>query len=187
MCRYVTFIFGHPQIYFGFRKNIFDSKIAGATPDATKVLVIITDGNPSDSDTKLQSVRRSDEKNIIRFVIGVEPAFITHIMFDFIMCDLLFISYSADSQVNLAICLVHLFFYLHPEEEIRQLFFIHSIHFWQVKDVKLEKLRTLASAPKESNTFHIRDYKGLDSILDKLQNKIFSIEGRALDSNHFTK
>ncbi|XP_064801875.1 integrin alpha-L-like [Oncorhynchus masou masou] len=51
-------------------KNIFENQAAGATADATKVLVIITDGNPSDTDKRFNSINRSDEKNIIRFVIG---------------------------------------------------------------------------------------------------------------------
>lgn len=53
-----------------FRKNIFESKAAGATPDATKVLVLITDGDPSDSDSG-RIIRTYDEKSIIRLVIGV--------------------------------------------------------------------------------------------------------------------
>ncbi|KAK6269369.1 hypothetical protein J4Q44_G00393280, partial [Coregonus suidteri] len=51
-------------------KYIFENQAAGATADATKVLVVITDGNPSDTDKKFNSIKRSDEKNIIRFVIG---------------------------------------------------------------------------------------------------------------------
>eukprot|EP00063_Salmo_salar_P068565 XP_014043400.1 PREDICTED: integrin alpha-L-like [Salmo salar] len=53
-------------------KNIFENQAAGATADATKVLVIITDGNPSDTDRN-NAINRSDEKNIIRFIIGVSP------------------------------------------------------------------------------------------------------------------
>jgi hypothetical protein len=59
--------------YIYFRKNIFENQAAGATADATKVLVIITDGNPSDTDKRFNSIERSDKKNIIRFVIGVSP------------------------------------------------------------------------------------------------------------------
>ncbi|CAB1344937.1 unnamed protein product, partial [Coregonus sp. 'balchen'] len=51
-------------------KNIFENQAAGATADATKVLVVITDGKPSDTDRNVNSIKRSDEKNIIRFVIG---------------------------------------------------------------------------------------------------------------------
>ncbi|XP_045072972.1 integrin alpha-L-like isoform X2 [Coregonus clupeaformis] len=97
-------------------KNIFENQAAGATADATKVLVVITDGNPSDTDKKFNSIKRSDEKNIIRFVIGV-------------------------------------------------------------KNVNLTKLKSLASEPKENNTFLIQDYNGLKGILDNFQKKIFNIEG----------
>uniref|UniRef100_A0A673ZMD6 Integrin alpha-X-like n=1 Tax=Salmo trutta TaxID=8032 RepID=A0A673ZMD6_SALTR len=96
--------------------NIFENQAAGATADATKVLVVITDGNPSDSDKRLSSIKRSDEKNIIRFIIGV-------------------------------------------------------------KNVNLTKLKSLASEPKENNTFLIEDYNGLKGILDNFQKKIFNIEG----------
>ncbi|XP_029537972.1 integrin alpha-X-like isoform X2 [Oncorhynchus nerka] len=97
-------------------KNIFENQAAGATADATKVLVIITDGEPSDTDKRFNSINRSDDKNIIRFVIGV-------------------------------------------------------------KNVDLTKLKSLASEPKENNTFLIQDYNGLKGILDNLQKKIFNIEG----------
>uniref|UniRef100_A0A8C8H1R9 VWFA domain-containing protein n=1 Tax=Oncorhynchus tshawytscha TaxID=74940 RepID=A0A8C8H1R9_ONCTS len=102
----------------GVRKieNIFENQAAGATADATKVLVIITDGNPSDTDKRFNSINGSDDKNIIRFVIGV-------------------------------------------------------------KNVDLTKLKSLASKPKENNTFLIQDYDGLKGILDNLQKKIFNIEG----------
>ncbi|KAJ8364863.1 hypothetical protein SKAU_G00136940 [Synaphobranchus kaupii] len=50
--------------------NILNSTTAGAIPDATKVLVIITDGNPTDSDWK-KVVETMDYRNIIRYVIGV--------------------------------------------------------------------------------------------------------------------
>ncbi|CAL8333287.1 unnamed protein product [Lota lota] len=50
--------------------NLFLNQLAGASPDATKVLVIITDGDPSDRD-KMGIVKKYDEKNITRFVIGV--------------------------------------------------------------------------------------------------------------------
>uniref|UniRef100_A0A8C7INE1 VWFA domain-containing protein n=1 Tax=Oncorhynchus kisutch TaxID=8019 RepID=A0A8C7INE1_ONCKI len=97
-------------------KNIFENQAAGATADATKVLVIITDGNPSDTDKRFNSIERSDKKNIIRFVIGV-------------------------------------------------------------KNVDLTKLKSLASEPKENNTFLIQDYNELKGILDNFQKKIFNIEG----------
>uniref|UniRef100_A0AAZ3PVY3 VWFA domain-containing protein n=1 Tax=Oncorhynchus tshawytscha TaxID=74940 RepID=A0AAZ3PVY3_ONCTS len=97
-------------------KSIFENQAAGATADATKVLVIITDGNPSDTDKRFNSIERSDKKNIIRFVIGV-------------------------------------------------------------KNVDLTKLKSLASEPKENNTFLIQDYNELKGILDNFQKKIFNIEG----------
>uniref|UniRef100_A0A671TMD9 VWFA domain-containing protein n=1 Tax=Sparus aurata TaxID=8175 RepID=A0A671TMD9_SPAAU len=50
--------------------EIFENPAAGATPDATKVLVLITDGDPSDGDNGV--IKRYDDKNIIRFVIGVK-------------------------------------------------------------------------------------------------------------------
>uniref|UniRef100_A0A3P8ZRH4 VWFA domain-containing protein n=1 Tax=Esox lucius TaxID=8010 RepID=A0A3P8ZRH4_ESOLU len=100
--------------------NIFENPTAGATPDATKVIVLITDGNPSDTDRK-DSIKRSNEKNIFRLIIGV-------------------------------------------------------------KNVDIKKLQSLASDPKENNTFHIKDYNGLSGILENFQKRIFNIEGRNLDS-----
>ncbi|XP_064175961.1 integrin alpha-L-like [Anguilla rostrata] len=50
--------------------KILNSTTAGAIPDATKVLVIITDGNPSDKDWK-SVVRTMDDRHITRYVIGV--------------------------------------------------------------------------------------------------------------------
>ena len=67
--------------FFCLRKNLFDNSIAGATPDATKVLVIITDGVPTDSDRNLKSIKRTNEKNIIRFIIGVSSHVQDHIWF----------------------------------------------------------------------------------------------------------
>ncbi|KAJ8002028.1 hypothetical protein DPEC_G00175550 [Dallia pectoralis] len=96
-------------------ENIFENVTAGATPDATKVLVIITDGDPSETDSK-KSIQQSNEKHIIRFVIGV-------------------------------------------------------------KKVNITKLKSLASDPKEDNTFLIKDYNGFTDILDNFQKKIFNIEG----------
>ncbi|XP_068444941.1 integrin alpha-D [Clinocottus analis] len=52
--------------------EILENTEAGASPDATKVVVLITDGDPSDSDKGI--IKRFDEKNIIRFVIGVKHA-----------------------------------------------------------------------------------------------------------------
>ncbi|XP_057699342.1 integrin alpha-D [Corythoichthys intestinalis] len=54
-------------------KNLFQNKTAGASSNATKVLVLITDGDPSDSDEDANMILRTyNEKNIIRFVIGVK-------------------------------------------------------------------------------------------------------------------
>ncbi|XP_073333208.1 integrin alpha-L-like [Pagrus major] len=50
--------------------EIFENPGAGASPDATKVLVLITDGDPSDGDSGI--IKRYDDKNIIRFVIAVK-------------------------------------------------------------------------------------------------------------------
>ncbi|XP_064177548.1 integrin alpha-M-like isoform X1 [Anguilla rostrata] len=59
---------------YGAMKNVLEtilnSTTAGAIPDATKVLVIITDGNPSDKDWK-KVVKAMDDRNITRYVIGV--------------------------------------------------------------------------------------------------------------------
>ncbi|KAG7238178.1 hypothetical protein INR49_031162, partial [Caranx melampygus] len=53
--------------------EILENPDAGASPDATKVLVLITDGDPSDVDRN-NIIKRYDDKNIIRFVIGVKLA-----------------------------------------------------------------------------------------------------------------
>ncbi|KAM9792574.1 integrin alpha-M [Neosynchiropus ocellatus] len=51
----------------------FDNTEVGASPDATKVLVLITDGNPTDEDTADNGIIQAyDRKSIIRFVIGVK-------------------------------------------------------------------------------------------------------------------
>ncbi|XP_026159746.1 integrin alpha-M [Mastacembelus armatus] len=54
-------------------KTIFENPEAGASPDPTKVLVIITDGDPSDTDNS-GVIKKYNEKSIIRFVIGVKDA-----------------------------------------------------------------------------------------------------------------
>ncbi|XP_044044756.1 integrin alpha-D [Siniperca chuatsi] len=54
-------------------EEILENSGAGASPDATKVLVLITDGDPSDADN-YKIVKRYNDKNIIRFVIGVKNA-----------------------------------------------------------------------------------------------------------------
>uniref|UniRef100_A0A8D3AGY5 VWFA domain-containing protein n=1 Tax=Scophthalmus maximus TaxID=52904 RepID=A0A8D3AGY5_SCOMX len=56
-----------------FKKHILENPTAGASPDATKVLVIITDGDPSDGNRD-GIIEQYDKKSIIRFVIGVKDA-----------------------------------------------------------------------------------------------------------------
>ncbi|XP_030582374.1 LOW QUALITY PROTEIN: integrin alpha-L-like [Archocentrus centrarchus] len=53
--------------------EILENPAAGATPDATKVLVLITDGDPSDVD-RTGIIKKYDDKNIIRLVIGIKDA-----------------------------------------------------------------------------------------------------------------
>ncbi|XP_065327248.1 integrin alpha-L-like [Pelmatolapia mariae] len=53
--------------------EMFENPAAGASPDVTKVLILITDGDPSDTDRR-GIVKRYDDKNIIRLVIGVKDA-----------------------------------------------------------------------------------------------------------------
>ncbi|KAK2815603.1 hypothetical protein Q5P01_026070 [Channa striata] len=59
------------------REHLFENPAAGASTDATKVLVIITDGDPSDTNRN-NIVQRYDAKNIIRFVIGVSCPNVVH-------------------------------------------------------------------------------------------------------------
>lgn len=58
-----------------FREKLFENRTAGVSPDSTKVLVLITDGDPSDPDNDI--IREYDKKNIIRFVIGVSLKVLT--------------------------------------------------------------------------------------------------------------
>uniref|UniRef100_A0A3Q2NSJ3 Integrin alpha-L-like n=1 Tax=Fundulus heteroclitus TaxID=8078 RepID=A0A3Q2NSJ3_FUNHE len=51
--------------------EILENQAAGASKYATKAVVIITDGDPSDLDTRLKSVETYERKKIIRIVIGV--------------------------------------------------------------------------------------------------------------------
>uniref|UniRef100_A0AAQ5YWQ5 VWFA domain-containing protein n=1 Tax=Amphiprion ocellaris TaxID=80972 RepID=A0AAQ5YWQ5_AMPOC len=51
--------------------TFYKNNIISASPDAIKVMVLITDGDPSDFD-RSGIIRRYDKKNIIRFVIGVK-------------------------------------------------------------------------------------------------------------------
>lgn len=80
---YIKFYSEHYSFncYICFRNEIFENPAAGASPDATKVLVLITDGDPSDGDNGV--IKRYDDKNIIRFVIGVN-SFSFFKMFQFI-------------------------------------------------------------------------------------------------------
>ncbi|XP_017297102.1 integrin alpha-D [Kryptolebias marmoratus] len=57
--------------------EILENPASGASPDATKALVVITDGDPSDSDTN-NIVKQYDGKDIIRIVIGVKDVDINH-------------------------------------------------------------------------------------------------------------
>uniref|UniRef100_A0A1A7WS47 Integrin, alpha L (Antigen CD11A (p180), lymphocyte function-associated antigen 1, alpha polypeptide) n=2 Tax=Iconisemion striatum TaxID=60296 RepID=A0A1A7WS47_9TELE len=50
--------------------NLFEDPNAGGSPDASKAVVIITDGDPSDTD-KRNIVQTYEKKKIIRVVIGV--------------------------------------------------------------------------------------------------------------------
>uniref|UniRef100_A0A665UZU2 Integrin alpha-M-like n=1 Tax=Echeneis naucrates TaxID=173247 RepID=A0A665UZU2_ECHNA len=52
-------------------EDIMENPASGASRDATKVLVLITDGDPSDTD-RHGIINTYDEKSIIRFVIGVK-------------------------------------------------------------------------------------------------------------------
>ncbi|XP_068607014.1 integrin alpha-D [Brachionichthys hirsutus] len=52
-------------------EQILENPGAGASPNATQVLVMITDGDPSDTDSH-GIIQRYDDKSIIRVVIGVK-------------------------------------------------------------------------------------------------------------------
>ncbi|XP_051982478.1 integrin alpha-D isoform X2 [Xyrauchen texanus] len=95
--------------------NLFNNVSSGANLNAAKALVIITDGDPTDRDTK-SILKKCDDQNILRYIIGVG-------------------------------------------------------------NLDLNKLTSLASEPKQNNTFYIQDYGGLKGLLDNLQNKIYNIEG----------
>ncbi|KAM9769914.1 integrin alpha-L [Menidia menidia] len=96
--------------------NLFENPAAGASADADKVLVIITDGDPSDTNYE-NIIETYDKKNIDRFVIGVE------------------------------------------------------------KEAGMKKYKSFGSDPKEKHVFEIKNYQGLEGILENFQNRIFSIEG----------
>lgn len=62
----------HKALQFVLNEH-FENPANGSTPDATKVLVLITDGNPSDSNRRYNNITAIyEDKNIIRFVIGVK-------------------------------------------------------------------------------------------------------------------
>lgn len=52
-----------------FREELFENRASGSSPDSTKVVVLITDGDPTDLNN--HTIEAYDEKHIIRFVIGV--------------------------------------------------------------------------------------------------------------------
>ncbi|XP_043969198.1 integrin alpha-D [Gambusia affinis] len=53
-------------------ENLLENKSAGASEKASKAVVIITDGDPSDLDKSYQSVKTYKDKDITRVVIGVK-------------------------------------------------------------------------------------------------------------------
>ncbi len=58
------------MIYYIIRKNLLNNLLSGADANAQKALVIITDGDPGDNDDN-NVLKRCDEQNILRYVIGV--------------------------------------------------------------------------------------------------------------------
>ncbi|XP_027872214.1 integrin alpha-L [Xiphophorus couchianus] len=98
--------------------NLLENESAGASKNANKAVVIITDGDPSDLDKSFQSVATYNRKEITRVVIGVK-----------------------------------------------------------IQEDKFDKLKTIASEPKNNNVFKIENYDGLTGILGSLQKQIFAIEG----------
>lgn len=65
---YTVSSFGIPV--FLFRRELFENLDSGASQDTVKVLLLITDGDPSDSDRK-GTIEKYEIKNITRFVIAV--------------------------------------------------------------------------------------------------------------------
>lgn len=47
----------------------------------------------------------------------------------------------------------------------------------KIQEDKFDKLKTIASEPKNNNVFKIENYDGLTGILESLQKQIFAIEG----------
>lgn len=69
-CLSVTFVLTRlNEVITCFREELFENRAAGSSLDSTKVLVLITDGDPSDPNNRI--IESYDEKHIIRFVIGV--------------------------------------------------------------------------------------------------------------------
>ncbi|PWA29303.1 hypothetical protein CCH79_00014040, partial [Gambusia affinis] len=67
----LKFTFNPKRQHF-FRENLLENKSAGASEKASKAVVIITDGDPSDLDKSYQSVKTYKDKEITRVVIGVK-------------------------------------------------------------------------------------------------------------------
>ncbi|XP_062388429.1 integrin alpha-X-like [Sardina pilchardus] len=57
--------------------SVFDAS-AGARPDATRILIVITDGESHDAQYYPTVTRLADAKNIFRYAIGVGDAFSSH-------------------------------------------------------------------------------------------------------------
>lgn len=62
------------------REELFENPDAGASTDAPKVLVLFTDGDPSDVDN-LGIIEKYDKKKITRFVVAVS-CYIINILTD---------------------------------------------------------------------------------------------------------
>lgn len=72
------------HVFFSiFREDIFENPDSGASPDATKVLILITDGDPSDRDNDSEITDKYNKKNVIRFVIGVGLDILTRLLISF--------------------------------------------------------------------------------------------------------
>ena len=61
----------HEPVYANFHRNdVFDSS-AGARPQANRILIVITDGESSDSNQYPSVTAQADGENIIRYAVGV--------------------------------------------------------------------------------------------------------------------
>ncbi|KAI7810759.1 CD11-1 [Triplophysa rosa] len=67
----------HGAINFTLDK-LLNNVSSGANPNATKALVIITDGDPSDNDD-YNVTKKSDVQNILRYIIGVGNVSLTNL------------------------------------------------------------------------------------------------------------